>query len=59
MKRKGMELLTNPEPCESCGSRVAVTRQTESGGVRLSNIGPNEEVLPGPHSPLDCQSKRR
>lgn len=56
--RHEMEILTVPEPCESCGSRVAVTRQMTSSNTRLSNIGPDDTVLPGPHSSADCQSRR-
>jgi hypothetical protein len=58
MGRYTVETLTTPEPCESCGGNVAVTRQVESGNTRLSNISDDGRVLPGPHSPLDCQSRR-
>lgn len=58
MARYRVDILTTPESCESCGTRVAVTRQVESGNTRLSNISDDGRVLPGPHSPLDCQSRR-
>jgi hypothetical protein len=58
MKRREIEILTNPESCESCGDTVAVTRQVESGNTRLSNIGRDGQVLPGPHSSDDCQARR-
>jgi hypothetical protein len=56
--RHEMEILTTPESCESCGTTVAVTRQVASGNTRLSHIGSDGQVLPGPHTPLECRSRR-
>lgn len=53
-----VDIVTTPEPCESCGSQVAVTQRRDDGATRLSNIGTAGQVLPGPHSPADCQVRR-
>ena len=60
MARFSMRILTNPEPCESCGTTVAVTEQEVNPGTsrRLSHISDDGDVLPGPHSPAECQARR-
>lgn len=57
-KSRPVDIVTTPEPCESCGDRVAVTRRQDDGATRLSNITSDGRVAPGPHDSLDCQSRR-
>lgn len=56
--RRSVNTVTTPEPCESCGNQVAVTVRADDGATRLSNIGADGQVLPGPHDSTDCHSRR-
>lgn len=53
-----VELETQPEPCESCGTRVAVTRRVDDGARRWSEISDAGRVKPGGHSRDACQARR-
>ena len=49
MKRRELELVTDPEPCElGCGETVAVTRRAGDEATRLSTIRDGKPA-PGPH----------
>ena len=49
MKRRELELVTTPEPCElGCGATVAVTRRAGDEATRLSTIRDGKPA-PGPH----------
>lgn len=56
--KRPVDIVSTPEPCESCGSPVAVTRRQDDGATRWSNIGADGQVQPGPHDADDCHSRR-
>jgi hypothetical protein len=58
LRRRPVDIVTTPEPCESCGSKVAMTIRRDDGATRLSNITADGRVAPGPHDSDDCHSRR-
>jgi hypothetical protein len=58
LRRQHVDIVTDPEQCETgCGTRVAVTR-TSQGATRLSQINDDGSVAPGPHDGGECRARR-